>query len=190
MDSLSGAEIREALEELSDELKRNRVKGRLYLAGGAAIALAFRDSRRTYDLDALILEGHGPVTEAARRVGRKRGWPDRWLNEEATSFPPKSPDHRAQTVFGSSHLVVTAASAEHLLAMKVRAGRLQALPDVEILADSLGIQSVARVFEVHDEVFPRNPVPAGARERVEHFLANRWQDDSSLDRDARGQPSC
>ena len=175
MDALSGAEIREALEELSDELKRNRVKGRLYLADGAVIALAFRDSRRTYDLDALILEGHGPVTEAARRVGRRHGWPHTWLNKEATSFLPASSNHRARTVFGSSHLIVTAASAEHLLAMKVRAGRLQDLPDIEILADSLGIRSVAQVLEIHDEVCPRNPVPTRARERVEQFLANLWQ---------------
>ena len=190
MDALSRAEIREALEEQSDELKRNRVKGRLYLAGGAAIALAFRDSRRTYDLDALILEGHGPVTEAARRVGRRRGWPETWLNEEATAFLPTTSDHRAQTVFGSSHLIVTAASAEHLPAMKVRAGRLQDLPDIEILAESLGIRSVAEVLEIHDEVSPRNPVPVGARERVEQFLANRWQDDSSLDSDTRNRPLC
>ena len=138
MEPLLREGIADALQELSDELKRARVKAHLYLVGGAAIAMAFRDSRRTYDLDVLITEGHGPVVDETRRIARRRGWPETWLNEQAASSIPKLPDRRAATLYGSSNLVVTGASAEHLLAMKVRAGRQIDLPDIALLTDSLG----------------------------------------------------
>ncbi len=182
--ALSGPEIREALEELSIELSRANVKARLYLAGGAAIALAFRASRRTYDLDALILEGHGPLIEAVRRVAGRRGWPQSWLNEQAVASMPKSPDLRARTLFGTSSLVVTGASAEHLLAMKVRAGRVQDLEDIAVLCEILGIESERSVLEVHDRVFPDSRVPPRAMHAVRRFLAKRWPSDGANSTDS------
>ena len=74
MRALSHDEIVDAFKDLSDRLGRKRVKAHIYIVGGAAIALAFRRSRRTFDVDALILEGHGAVLEASREVARQRGW--------------------------------------------------------------------------------------------------------------------
>ena len=177
MEPLSGEEIADALQELSDELKRARVKAHLYLVGRAAIAMTFRDSRRTYDLDVLITEGHGAVIDATRRIATRRGWPETWLNQQAASSIPKLPDRRAATVFGSSNLVVPGASAEHLLAMKVRAGRQIDLPDIALLADSLGLREAQAVFAVHDRVFPGDPIPARSLHQVKRFLATLWPRD-------------
>ena len=59
------------------------------------MAPGFDSRRQTMDVDALIKEGHGPVVEAVRRIGRGRGWPDGWLNEEAVSAIPRGKDGRA-----------------------------------------------------------------------------------------------
>ena len=117
MPSMGRKQIQDAFEELSNELRSQRIKEHLYIVGGAAIAMAFRDSRHTFDIDALMLEGHGPVFDASRRIARRNGWPERWLNEAAVAAIPLEPDRRARTVYASSNLVVSAASPQHLLAM-------------------------------------------------------------------------
>ena len=170
MRALSHDEIVDAFKDLSDRLGRKRVKAHIYIVGGAAIALAFRRSRRTFDVDALILEGHGAVLEASREVARQRGWPDSWLNEQATTYLPLNPDQRAKTVFASSHLVVTGASPEHLLAMKLRSGRQADLTDIATLVDVLQLSTAEEVFGIHDAVFPSQPIGEEQRRAIEFFL--------------------
>ena len=173
--------MRAALADLSEELRRKGVKARLHRVGGAAITMAFRDSRQTYDLDALILEGHGPVIEAARRVAKRRGWPETWLNEGAVPYMGTLPDRKARTVFGTANLIVTAASAEFLLAMKVRAGRTVDLHDIALLAGELGLRTAREVFDLHDQVFPSLPISPRAEQAVRQFLAALWPSDRSID---------
>ena len=54
---------------------------------------------------------------------------------------------------------MTAASAEHMLAMKVRAGRIKDYDDIVFLVGRLRIRTAKEVFDQHDEVFPRKPSP-------------------------------
>lgn len=134
MEPFSADSLKEAFHELSAELRWQRIRAHVYIVGGAAMALGFDSRRQTMDVDALIKEGHGPVVEAVRRIGRRRGWPDAWLNEEAVSAIPRGKDGRAKTVYGDPHLLVTAASTEHL-----------------------GLKSAREVFDLHDEAFPYDP---------------------------------
>ena len=133
MEPFSADSLEAAFRELSRELRWRRVHAHIYVIGGAAMALGFDGRRQTMDVDALIKEGHGPVVEAVRRIGRRRGWPETWLNEEAVPSMPRGRDGRARTVYGDRHLVVTSASAEHLLAMKVRAARPKDQEDIAFL---------------------------------------------------------
>ena len=89
------------------------------------MALCFDSRRSTHDVDARISSGHGPVTLAARRIARREGLPESWLNEQATIYMPSTPDTHAPTVYDSPSLVVTGASAEHVLAMKLESGRAE-----------------------------------------------------------------
>ncbi len=187
MDPLSRPELKEALRELSRELRLMGVKAHLYIVGGAAISLAFDARRVTMDIDALILDGHGPVTDAARRIGRRRGWPTSWLNEQAVSAMPHEKDRRARTVYGDEGLVVTSASAEYLLAMKVRAGRAADMTDISFLVRHLGLRSAKEVFDLHDRVFPKRPLSERAFKNVRQHLAGFWPTDRSLcDRNTGG----
>lgn len=185
MEPFSADSLEAAFRELSRELRWHRVRGHIYVIGGAAMALGFDDRRQTMDVDALIERGHGPVVDAVRRIGRRRGWPDTWLNEEAVPAIPRGKDGRARTVYGDRNLVVTAASAEHLLAMKVRAARPKDREDIALLAKRLGLSSGSEVFDLHDEVFPHDPPKRRSLERARKILSDLWPQDRSLDRDDR-----
>lgn len=192
MAPLSANDLRDAFQQLSEELARRKVNAHIYIVGGAAMALGFDSRRLTHDVDALIREGHGPVTDAVRSVGRRRGWSDTWLNEQAAPAMPRGSDARARTVYGDGNLVVTAASAEHLLAMKVRAGRIKDYDDIVFLVDCLTLRSAKEVFDQHDEVFPGSPPPMDSFKNVRELLRKVWPEDRSLegeDRYGYGSPA-
>ena len=80
MPEFSREKIQRLLHALNDELRRMKVLGELYLAGGAVMCLAFhaRDSTRDVDAD---FEPSAQVREAALRVSEREGVPDTWLND-------------------------------------------------------------------------------------------------------------
>lgn len=180
MGPFSAGDLRDAFRELSQELARRRVKAHVYVIGGAAMALGFDSRRLTYDVDALIREGHGPVSDAVKAIGRRRGWPESWLDEEAVPAIPRGTDGRARTVHGDRNLAVTAASAEHMLAMKVRAGRIKDHDDILFLVDALELHSAEEVFDLHDQVFPQSSPPRISFKNVCELLQGIWPNDSSL----------
>ena len=137
------------------------------------------------DVDNLIKSGHRPVVEVARRIARRRGWPETWLNEEAVAAMPRGRDGRARTVYGDRNLVVTAASAEHLLAMKVRVAGAKDQEDIAFLAERLGLSSAREVFDLHDEVFPHDPPERRSFEDACKILGELWPQDRSLARGGR-----
>lgn len=98
---------------------------------------------------------------------------------------PRGRDGRARTVYGDRHLVVTAASAEHLLAMKVRAARLKDREVILFLARLLGLSSAREVFDLHDEVFPDDPPRRRNLADARQILRMLWPSDSSMDHDDR-----
>lgn len=181
MEPFSRDSLESAFRELSRELEFRRVRAHIYIIGGAAMALGFDGRRQTMDVDALIKVGHGPVMEAVRRIGRRRGWAETWLNEEAASSIPRGKDGRARCVYGDRHLVVTGASAEHLLAMKVRAARLKDQEDIVLLARHLGLSSARQVFDVHDQVFPHDPPSRRSFGYACRILRSLWPGDRSLE---------
>ena len=179
MDPFSRPELTKALDELSKELRSKGVKAHLYIIGGAAISLAYDARRVTMDIDTLILDGHGPVMDAAHTVARRRGWPTTWLNEQASSAIPLAKDRRARPVYGDANLVVTSASAEFLLAMKVRAGRASDMPDITFLVQHLGLSSIGEVLALHNTVFPGRPLRERALSNVKKHLSGLWPEGRS-----------
>ena len=170
---MRGSFDREALlglfGELADHLRRDGVRGHIYVIGGAAMALGYRRGRTTKDVDARVTN-HGPehasVMEAVREIARKHDLPENWLNETATMFTPRAEDPRARTVFSSQHLTVTGASAEHMLAMKLQAGREGDLEDIDTLLTHLKIASSEDALKLYAQVFPTTPVSEAAESHV------------------------
>ena len=96
-----------------------------------------------------------------------------WRNEQATADIPRAPDTRVQTVCESEYLTITGASARHILAMKLEAGRRTDIGDVATLIGHLGITTVEEALAIHGRLFPESTRGGKAREIVEHVLAGR-----------------
>ena len=118
------------------------------------MTLAYRRDRSTHDIDARIDSGHSATINAVREIARERGLPESWLNEQATSYMPREADARAPTLYNSPYLVVTGASAEHMLAMKLESGRNTDRQDVETLLDHLAIRCPDEAIRIHERLFP------------------------------------
>ena len=174
---MPGSLDREALVELLDELarrlERRKVRAQIYVIGGAAMSLAFDRSRTTHDVDARVDSGHGVLIEAVREIARERGLPESWLNEQATANIPRLPDTRAKTVYESEYLTITGASAEHILAMKLEAGRATDIDDVATLVSRLGITAPEEALAIHGRLFPDSRRLGRAEEILNIVIARR-----------------
>lgn len=154
------------LTETAEILERRRASARVYIVGGAAMALAYGSDRFTRDMDGVITEGYAELTEAVREVARRRGLPASWLNEQASSYIPRGEDRRALAVFDHPALRVVAASPERMLAMKVMSGRRSDIQDVKTLLGILGFTTEGEVLETVRKVFPDEPLPERSLEIV------------------------
>lgn len=154
--------IEDAFRRLGERLARRGVVADVYIFGGAAMSLVYDTRRATRDIDA-VFQPHGVVLEEARDVADELGLPQWWLNERASVYIAPGGDAAASRVFDHPGLRVSAASPEHLLAMKVLAGRRRDAGDVKVLVTHLEFTSVAQALVLCADVFPEEEVPPRAR---------------------------
>lgn len=159
-------ELIAALDEVAEILSSRSVTARVYIVGGAAMALAYDSERFTHDIDAVILDGHGAVIAAVHEVARRRGLPMSWLNEQASSYVPRGEDRRGLVVFDHPSLRVIAASPERMLAMKCMSARPTDIPDLRLLVDMLGYSTPAQVVDTTAALFPDEAMPERSRATI------------------------
>lgn len=166
-------DIRNAFDGLAAKLERRRVIGHVHVYGGAAMILAYDPDRTaTRDIDAQFTP-HGPMIAAIREIADENSWPTTWLNDQAASYVARNPGEGAR-VFDHSHLQVAVTPPDHLLAMKVLAGRAtRDAGDIRTLLGRLGITAAAQVWAIVERFFPGTPVPPRARGLVEDLLKER-----------------
>jgi hypothetical protein len=164
--------IEEAFRRLGDRLAGRGVVADVYVFGGAAMALAYDARRATRDIDA-VFRPHGVVLEEARAVADELGLPAWWLNEQASVYVAPGGDAAAPRVFDHRGLRVSAASAEHLLAMKVLAARRRDAEDIRFLVEHLHLTSAEEVFALCAEIFPDEDVPGRARLVLEDVFGDQ-----------------
>ena len=165
--------ILELFDELSAELRFSRTRGQIYILGGAAMSLAFSADRRTEDVDARIDTGHSRLVEAVRKIGRKHGLTDTWLNDQATTAIPRAADVRAAVVYESPYLTVTGASARHLLAMKLLAAREKDRDDIAALVEHLRLKEPKDAIRIYKDLFPNEKVKSAARQLLDWAFQSR-----------------
>lgn len=154
MAQMGRPEMVAALGEVADILGARRQTARIYIVGGAAIAMAYDSDRFTHDIDAVVLDGHSAVVSAVHEVARRHGWHTSWLNEQASAYIPRGDDYRGRVVFDHPSLRVTAASLETMLAMKIMSARLTDDPDLRLLVGILGYTTPDQVRDTVASVFP------------------------------------
>src|SRR5215475_16144222 len=141
-------------------------------SAGAAMALAYDARRATRDIDA-VFQPHGVVLDEAWAVAGELGLPRWWLNEQASVYVARGGDPAAPRIFDHPGLRVSAASPEHLLAMKVLAARRRDAEDIRFLIKHLGLSSVGEVLALCAEVFADEEVPPRARLLLEDIFADQ-----------------
>ncbi len=164
--------LERAFKGLEKQLASQEVRAHVYIVGSAVLLMAHRRSRTTMDLDALSIDSRDVALAGARAVAREQGLTEDGLNDQVRWVPnlPHQPDPRAEVLYDSPHLVVTGASAPHILAMKVRAARARDLEDIKLLMQQLGITTMQEVREIHRAVYPHDTVPWRSEQRVEACL--------------------
>jgi hypothetical protein len=170
-------EIIALLTELGARLDARGLEIELYIVGGAAMLLGYDRSSVTRDIDALIVPD-GVIDEIVVEMARDRGdLPPDWLNSRVAPLLPRLADSRSWEMLRVPGLSVEIASAEHLLAMKARAGRgLRDLQDVAVLCEILGLQAIAQVWEICDRVWGEGMIRPEVQGPIEEFLKARGLD--------------
>lgn len=161
MGLLDRVHILAAFEALAEELHEEGVEGRIFVVGGAAMALAFDARRSTRDVDA-IFQPESEVYRAARQVAGRLGLPDDWLNDAVKGYVP-GVDPSAIPIFEKPGLAVAAAPARFMLAMKLRAARVELdATDIEFLANLLGLRRADEVLQVAIDRYGEENLPPRA----------------------------
>lgn len=162
--------IEQAFVLLGEKLAARGVVADIYVFGGAAMVLAYDAQRATRDVDA-IFQPHGIVLDEARNVAETLGFPQWWLNEQASVYVSGKTDPGKRNVFDHPGLRVAAASPEHMLAMKVLSGRPRDVDDIRLLLRELKVTRAEDAFTVCSSVFPDEEIPARSRLLLEDILA-------------------
>jgi predicted nucleotidyltransferase len=168
---IARAEIEAAIEDLVDDLIRQDVAAVIYLVGGTALMLGFDARQATRDVDAVVTP-RDRVLATAREVARRRDLPDDWLNASAANFVPPHPEDPHPTLLISRGGVrVEIASAEMLLAMKIRASRgRQDIDDIRFLLRVLDVRTIEDALSIYERVYEEDPLPARARPILNELL--------------------
>jgi hypothetical protein len=157
MPLLSTDELRDLLIELADSLAAEPVEARIYVVGGAAMALAyFEDAERatTRDVDAVAhpTESVGPHIE---RLARKHGLPLTWLNEKAAAFLPAHGSPEGDLIIERPGVRIEVAPAGLMLAMKLRATRFgRDTDDIAILLRRCDIRTAEEAGQHLEWYYP------------------------------------
>ena len=184
-------DIKAAFEALERKLAERDVRAHVYVVGGPAMAMAYRRSRRTMDVDALTIDQREAVLEASAEVGRELGLGPGWLNDDVRTQARMevTPDARARVLHDSPHLVVTGVSETHLLAMKVHAARRADEEEIKWLIERLQLRTMAAIEDIHRKVFPEDEIPRRGYERIGRLLRevrNEARHDRVSGREQRG----
>jgi predicted nucleotidyltransferase len=172
---LIGAEdVRALLTELGRRLDARGVEARLFLVGGAAMALAFSRDRVTRDLDA-VFEPKQVIYQEAAGIARDRRLPENWLNDAVKGLlPERQPPIEGTASFSIPGLHVGVASAEYLFAMKAQAARQETDgEDLRRLAAILSIRTVDQALDLVDRFYGPDRLRANTQLLLEDILGGQ-----------------
>ncbi|MEX2395266.1 MAG: nucleotidyl transferase, partial [Actinomycetota bacterium] len=171
-DVLMDAErIKALLVELGERLAERGIEARMFVVGGAAMALGFSRTRVTRDIDA-IFEPKTSIYSEATKMAEEHHLPPDWLNDGVKGLVPDRRDQEVGTEFTTRGIAVQIAGARYLFAMKSMAARAEGdLEDLRVLAAELGMTSVDAAIDLVEEYYGPERIPPRTRYVLEEALA-------------------
>lgn len=161
--------MRRILSELVHRLARRGDEAVVHVIGGAAIALMNPDRVSTRDVDGYVrLADALPIL---RELELEFDLPEDWFNWKAQGLqPPVAGPEMWQEVFRVGAVVLMAASAEALLAMKLNAARGKDTHDIIWLLGALEIHDYAAAESVFEQYYPGDGLKPVAAARLRYAL--------------------
>lgn len=154
-DQLDRDEIIHGINAVIDKLRGADEPAGIRIIGGAALALRYFDRRTTSDIDAQ-LHPEDSILRAAVEVANEEGWPENWLNSNATMFMPSfSVGLDWEDLYFDANITISVASPRALLAMKINASRPgRDVKDIANLLAICNIKDISEAEELMDKYYP------------------------------------
>ena len=162
------------LDALNEKLKADNVHGELTLYGGTVMALVFDSRNSTKDID-VAMEPRDTLKEYASVIAQEENLPFDWLNEAVRCYLFEGAEDRS-VYLELSNLLIYAASPKYMLALKLRASRLDKASkdyeDIKFLLDYLDVKDVASALDIAHEYIPKNLIPVEARAILDEIFSS------------------
>ena len=170
---LQHEQVRPLVEELARRLAETGAATGVRIVGGAAISLHGFVRRPTRDVDAVFLHADD-VTPVILEMAEQFDLEHNWCNDAAMAFIPAVGLEDWIEVHRSGDVVVSIASIDLLIAMKLFANRASRdWDDLFLLLDAANISSVEQAQEIYERYHAQDVIPETAVVRLREWLAGR-----------------
>jgi hypothetical protein len=173
---LTKALILELFGEIDEELKKQDLVGELLMIGGAVMTVLYDARPATQDVDG-IFHPTQPLRDIIKKLGRKHGLDDDWMNDASKGVIQKIEEDRRIIIFEGKNFSVYSPSREYLLATKILASRRgRDYDDIKLLIDQCQITTVDECLEIVERYFPRWAIDPRSQFAVEEIIASASDD--------------
>ena len=167
MDLFNREDINRLIRLMAAKLNEAGVSGQISIVGGAAISLAYVFERETTtDIDAL-LPNDFRVSNVIAQIAKMERLDDNWINDAVNAFIPFEIETHWIELFREGGIIVRIATAELLLAMKLKADRgRRDRPDIEALIGLCAITTIDDIDKLFEAFHHQEVLKAETREGV------------------------
>jgi hypothetical protein len=168
---LTKEKILNLLKTLNANLKKQDIKGEIYLTGGAVMCLVFDARPSTIDIDAIFKPAEIIRREAAN-IALAENLNVNWLNDAVKGF--LSDKNSFNNFLELSNLIIYTPHPEYLLAMKCLAMRIgfefHDEQDVRYLLRFLNIEKYEEAVKIITKYYPLERFPQKTLYALEELL--------------------
>lgn len=172
MDLFNKAELERLIHLFAVKINRAGISGTISLVGGAALSLSYlHDRRATTDIDALLPDDKR-ISEIIAEMAAEENLDENWINDAAMAYVPFETQQQWIDLYRVGGVLVRIASAELLLAMKLRADRgFRDRPDIEGLIKICGIKTIDEIDGLYGSFHHQEVIREETRQVVLKMLA-------------------
>lgn len=167
---LTNDQILELFNKLNSSLKKRKIKGQVFIVGGAAMCLAFKARNSTKDVDA-IFAPTAKLREAIEEVAAEARISKDWLNDGVKAYIDKNAPQEMFLSLGNLDLFVP--PPEYLFAMKAISARFDSSDkaDLIFLIKYMKIKSVESALKIVGMYYPKSRIPAKTQFVLEEIFS-------------------
>lgn len=173
MDLFNKPELERLIHIFATKIDGAGISGTISLVGGAAISLSYLcDRQATSDIDAL-LPNDQKILEIIAEMAIEENLVSNWINDAAKAYVPFETERQWVDLYRVGGVLVRIASAELLLAMKLRADRgLRDRTDIEELIKICGITTMSEIEALYGGFHHQEVIKEKTRQVVIGMLKN------------------